>query len=292
MAPDVSIVILNFKVRDLVLRLLASIFEHTHGVTFEVIVVDNASNDGIAEAVRGQFPTVQTVVNSANLGFAAGCNVGGRLAKGRYLLLLNPDTELRTDAITKMIRFAEQHPQAGVVGPKIVNPDGTWQPSVRAFPSLLDQASIMLKLHHVWRGAPWLRRYFCDNLRVDTDQQVDQVVGASFLITPQARQSIGLLDERYFIWFEEVDYCKMVRNKGFEVWYTPQTEVVHYGGQSFGQVFAPRKQRYMDQSLIKYFQKHGRPISAAVVYLLHPVAMFLAWLIGTLGMRRKTYSYS
>lgn len=292
MTPDVSVVILNYKVRDLVLRLLTSLFEHTKGVSFEVIVVDNASNDGLGAALRAQFPEVQFIGHTRNLGFAAGCNSGARIARGRHILLLNPDTELREDAITALVRAADSHPDAGVVGAKIVNPDGSWQPSVRAFPRLIDQLSIMLKVHHLWRHAPWLQRYFCDRFNPERAQTVDQVIGAAFLITTEAHKRVGLLDERYFIWYEEVDYCRMVRDAGLNVWYIPEARVVHYGGQSFDQVFAVRKQRYMDESLAKYFAKQKQPIAALVVRLVHPLALALAWLVGVLRLRRKSYGYT
>lgn len=287
--PDVSIVILNYKVRDLVVRAVASVIRQTQGVSYEVVVVDNASNDGVGDAMRGQFPQVRVIENEQNLGFAGGCNVGIRVAAGRYVLLLNPDTELREDAITALVHFAEAHPKAGVVGPKITNPDGSWQPSVRAFPQWADQVSIMLKLHHVWRNMPWMRRYLCDGFDAARAQQVDQVIGAAFLMTPAARRMVPLLDERYFIWFEEVDYCKMVRNAGLEVWYTPETSVMHEGGQSFAQVFSARKQGYFNTSLSQYMRKHHGLLAWAGVWFFHPASMLLAWAIGVLKLRRKNY---
>ncbi len=287
---DVSIVIVNYKVRPLVERLLDSIYAHVRGVNFEVFVVDNASGDGIADAVRGRWPQVRVIANGDNRGFAAACNQGIREAMGRHVLLLNPDTELVEDCVTPLVRFADAHPQAGVVGCRILNPDRTLQPSVFAFPELASQIAVLFKLHHLFPQLPPVRRYFRRDFDYAKEQQADQVLGACFLMTRAALDMIGMLDERYFIWFEEVDYCRMSKNAGLEIWYTPQTQIIHHGGQSFAQVFAPRRQRFYDDSLAKYMRKHHGVAASLVIRTLHPFALALAYLVGMFGMRRKTYA--
>ncbi len=289
MPPDVSIVIVNYKVKPLVMRLLLSIRTHVRA-PHEVFVVDNASGDGIAKDIRRDFPDVRVISNADNRGFAAANNQAIRGEKGRHVLLLNPDTELIEDCVTPLVQFADAHPLAGVVGCRVLNPDRSLQHSVLAFPTLGSQVSIMLKLHHLFPNLPAVRHYLRRDFDYATTQRVDQVIGACFLMTRAALDNIGMLDERYFIWFEEVDYCRMAKNAGLEVWYTQQTQIVHHGGQSFSQVFAPRRQRYFDASLVKYMRKHHGAGAATVVRVLHPVALFLAWIVGMLGIKRPTYT--
>lgn len=289
MTVETTIVIVNYKVKPLVLRLLASIRQHVR-IPHEVFVVDNASADGIGEALRQGFPDVRFIGNTDNRGFAAACDQGIRAAAGRHVLLLNPDTELLEDAPAALVRFADAHPDAAVVGCRILNPDRTLQRSVLGFPRLMDQALILLKLHHLLPGLPPLRRYFRPDFDHATAQRVDQVSGACFLMTRAGLDRLGPLDERYFIWFEEVDWCRMAKDARLAVWYVPDVSVIHHGGQSFGQVFAPRRQRMFDRSLAAYMRKHHGPLAAAVVRLLHPAAMLLAWTVGLVGLKRRRYA--
>lgn len=289
MAPDVSIIIVNYKVKPLVLRLLLSIRTYIRS-PHEVFVVDNASGDGIAEDLLRDFPDVRVIANADNKGFAAANNQAIREAKGRHVLLLNPDTELIEDCVTPLVQFADAHPKAGVVGCRVLNPDRSLQPSVLAFPTLGSQVPIMLKLHHLFPTLPAVRRYLRRDFEYKKTQHVDQVIGACFLMTRAALDKIGFLDERYFIWFEEVDYCKMAKDAGLDVWYVTETTIIHHGGQSFAQVFAPHRQRYFDDSLAKYMAKHHGVGAAMVVRALHPLALLIAWVVGILDMKRSTYA--
>jgi hypothetical protein len=287
---DLTIVIVNYKVRDLVRRLLASIYGQVKGVSFEVFLVDNASGDGIAALCAREFPEVRVIQNERNLGFARANDQAIAAARGRHVLLLNPDTELREDAPSAMVAFADAHPDAAVVGCAIRNPDQSIQRSVLAFPTLASQAMILLKLHHLFPRSGALRRYFLPDFEYGKDARVDQVMGAAFLMTRSGLDRLGPLDERFFIWFEEVDWCKRAKDAGFDVWYLSGPSVVHHGAQSFGQVFAPRRQRYYDDSLATYFLKHEGRLAWLLVKALHPLAMALAWCVGLLGMRRKRYA--
>ncbi|PIY63269.1 hypothetical protein COY93_00510 [Candidatus Uhrbacteria bacterium CG_4_10_14_0_8_um_filter_58_22] len=276
---DLSVVILNWKVRELLRRCLTSVFEQTVGLSFEVIVVDNDSGDGSAEMVRREFPQVRMIENSGNLGFSAGNNPGIAVAGGEFVLLLNPDTELRSNALAGMVRVMRDRPDLGVLGPRLLNPDGSLQESVRAFPGTSDQAMIMLKLHRVFPKRASLRRYLCDDFDYSAAADVDQVMGAAFLTRRSVLDRIGPLDEDYFIWFEEVDFCRRVRAAGLRVGYTPEAEVVHWGGESFAQEMGPTKQRFWNASLRTYMRKHGSLMSRLMVTLLHPVSMALSWAV-------------
>ncbi|OGL72308.1 hypothetical protein A3D72_01400 [Candidatus Uhrbacteria bacterium RIFCSPHIGHO2_02_FULL_57_19] len=277
---DVSVIIVSWNTRELLGRCLKSLFEQTHGVSFEVFVVENASSDDSAEMVRSEFTQVNLIANDANLGFARANNQAIAEAKGECVLLLNPDTELIDDGISNLVAVARKHPEAGIVGGKILNPDRSIQASVRRFPTLCSQVLITLKFHHAFPDIPCLRRYFANDVNPESEQSADQVMGAFFLISRQALNIVGTLDERFFIWFEEVDYCKRVVNAGLKVLYTPVAQVVHHGGESFAQVFALKKQKMFNASLAKYMRKHFGRRAWLAIQILRPVSLLLAWFSG------------
>lgn len=277
---DVSIVIVNWNVKELLRRCLKSIYEHTHLVRFEVFVVDNASSDGSADMVQKEFPNVHLIENDENLGYARANNQAIVKTKSEYVLLLNPDTELINDGIANLVAVAREHSTAGVIGGTLLNPDMTLQASVRRFPTLSSQALIMLKLHNFFPGLPTFRKYFARDINPNQEQEVDQVMGAFFLISRRALEIVGTLDERFFIWFEEVDYCKRVKSAGLAVLYTPRARIIHHGGESFAQVFAPRRQKMLNDSLAKYMRKHHGRVAWLVIKILRPPSIVLAWLAG------------
>lgn len=276
--PDVSIIIVNWNVRDLLRRCLRSVFEYTQGVSYEVFVVDNDSKDDSVEMIRREFPKVDLIDNDENLGFARANNQAISRTVGDYVLLLNPDAELVDDGISNLVAAARKHPEAGVVGGKILNPDRTVQESVRRFPTLCSQALIMLKIHNFFPLIGCLRRYFARDFDPSCEQAVDQVMGSFFLIPRRAIEIVGVLDERFFIWFEEVDYCRRVQRAGMKILYTPEAQIIHHGGESFAQVFALKKQKMFNDSLAKYMRKHRGRAAWAAIQALRPASVFLAWL--------------
>ncbi len=284
---DVSIVIVNWKVKDLLRRCLASLYRETKGVEFETYVVDNDSRDGSVEMVAREFPQANIIANNRNVGFAAANNPAIASSRGDFVLLLNPDTELKDDAISAMVGYLRRNPHVGILGPNLANPDGTVQRSVRRFPTLASQALIMLKLHHLFGMAGSLGRYFAADFEYGKAAPVDQVMGAAFMVRRSVLEAIGGLDERFFIWFEEVDFCKRAKDAGFQVWYAPVATVVHHGGESFGQVFGPVKQRYFNASLLKYFRKHHGWAQAAALALLYPGSMALAWAVAAAAAAKR-----
>ena len=273
---DLSIVIVSWKVKKLLEECLNSIFNQTKEITYEVWVVDNFSQDGTVEMVKEKFPQVHLIANPKNLGFAKANNQAIRLAKGKFILLLNPDTKILDNALEKIVHFMEENPNCGVVGGKLLNPDGSLQPSVRRFPRFLDQALILLKIHHFLPNLPPLRAYLAKNFDYDKKQEVDQIMGAFFLIRREVIEEVGLLDENFWIWFEEVDYCQRVKKAGKKVCYCPQAKIIHYFGQSFKQRLSLDKQRIYNRSLSYYFKKHHSFINYLLINLLRPLSLFLA----------------
>jgi GT2 family glycosyltransferase len=177
------------------------------------------------------------------------------------------------------------HPEVGVCGPRLLNSDRTRQESVRRYPTFCSQALVMLKLHHALKNVGSLKRYFWTDFDYSKEQAVDQVMGAAFMIRGDVLEDIGALDEDYFIWFEEVDYCRRANRAGYKVLYTPRAEIVHHGGESFAQAFGPLKQRIYNRSMRIYMRKHHGRWPWFGLLLLHPLSMALAW--GVHLLKRK-----
>ncbi len=257
---DLSIITVNWKVADLVGELLGSIDANKEDLSLEIFVVDNDSRDGIEEVIakfrnRSGIP-ISLIRNSTNMGFAAANNIAIRRASGRYVALVNPDARATHGSLKAMVSWMDTHPDAGVVGPKLLNVDGSLQESIRRFPTLWDQTLILLKLQHVWPEAPAFKRYLARDADYTKEQDVDQVMGAAFFVRHDLFKKIGLLDEAFFIWFEEVDFCKRAKEAGLRVVYTPAASFIHRGGASFAKAMTFKKQKYFTNSMRIYFAKH------------------------------------
>lgn len=276
---DLSIIIVNWNVKDLLKKCLESIYRETKGASFEIFVVDNASTDGSVEMVKQNFSQVKLTVNNKNLGFATANNQAIKISRGKYVLLLNPDTELIEDAFSIMIRRMDKHEEIGVLGPELLNSDRSLQPSVRRFPTLLSQSLILLKMHRLLPNLKTFRKYFARDFDYSREQNVDQVMGACFMIRREALEKVGGLDENFYIWFEEVDYCKRIKDAGFSVVYTPKTKLIHLGGESFVKQLSLDKQKMFNKSSRYYFRKHHGILSWLWLWLINPKSLFLAWLV-------------
>jgi GT2 family glycosyltransferase len=283
---DLRIVIVSWNVEQLLDRCLRSLPNACRELEWDVVVVDNASRDGsvaLAERIANEGHIPLTVIaNADNRGFARACNQGIAGHDARFVLLLNPDTECPAGSLTELVRAGDRLPNAGILGPRLTYPDGRYQESVRRFPNVWNQLCILLRLHFL---APWLRtlrRYFWNDLDTAKEQPVEQVMGACFLIRSELIDEIGGLDERYFIWFEEVDYCRMAITRGWDVMYVPSTTIVHHGGRSFGQLFSSLKQRMFNASLLAYFRKWHPGSRAATIRAAMPFSMLIARMIDVL----------
>lgn len=266
---DLSIVIVSWNTRDLLAKCLASIYKYPFSGAFEVLVVDNASIDGSAEMVRHDYPKVSLFANTDNVGFAKANNQAIRHCTGNYILLLNPDTELKADALDQLVAFMEQTPRAGAAGSQLLNPDGTVQ--VSCHPELTLGREIW-RLLHLDQVVP-LAVYRQERWETDRAREVDIIQGASLILRKSALDQVGWLDEDYFIYTEEVDLCYRMKKAGWKLYWVPQSRVIHYGGQSTQQV--PRQMFLrLYQSRVLYFRKnHGRLTAASYKALLFLVAM-------------------
>jgi N-acetylglucosaminyl-diphospho-decaprenol L-rhamnosyltransferase len=250
---DLSIIIISWNVQHFLAACLDSIRANTHGVRYEVIVVDSASSDGSVALLRDQYAWVTTLPQAENVGFTKGNNLGLRVAQGRYLLLLNPDTEIIGDALGEMVRYMEAHPDVGIVGPHTLNTDGSTQSSRRRFPTLLTG---MFDATWLEPYAPrrLLDHYYARDLADGAVGDVDWVQGSALLTRRTIYEQIGGLDERYIMYSEELDWCKRIRMVGWRTVYLGTAHIVHHGGKSTEQVPA-FKHIYFQQSKLRYFAK-------------------------------------
>jgi GT2 family glycosyltransferase len=255
---DLSVVVVSFNGKDYLRRCLASLLEHTKGASFEAIVVDNASWDGSAQMVQDEFPQVVLIRLPVNVGFAAGCNRGIERAAGEFVLLLNPDTELAEDAFSPMVAYCRQNPSVGLLGPKLVNSDGSLQLSCRHFPShltsLFNRQSILTRL---LPGNPFSRRYLMTDWAHDRIVPVDWLSGACVMLRREMVERIGGMDEGYFMYIEDVDLCYRAHQAGYEVVYFPQVAVTHHIGRST-ETMPNRSIVQWHRSMWRYYRKHMR----------------------------------
>lgn len=225
---DLSILIVNWNTRELLAGCLHSVYADVGDLALEVVVVDNASRDGSAEMVREQFPQVRLIANHENVGFARANNQAVRESAGRYVVLLNSDTEVRPGAWAALVDFMDAHPEAGAAGPYLLNADGSLQPSCHP---VLTSGREFWRLLFLDRIAP---RAMYRMERWDTRQprQVEVIKGACLVLRRTALDQVGLLDERYFMYTEEMDLCYRISQAGWLLYWVPQARVVHYGGAS------------------------------------------------------------
>ncbi|HLD17688.1 MAG TPA: glycosyltransferase family 2 protein [Patescibacteria group bacterium] len=269
--PRLSIVIVNWNVRDVLEKNLEVLFAEPVLFEKEVIVIDNASNDGSSAMVREKFPNVRLIINDWNAGFAHAVNQGWRIAQGNVVLLLNPDMKIRPGSLQKTVEILEADQTIGILGGHLLNREGKTVPSVRHDPSLWDQLAIVLKLPHLFPKV--VDRYLAKDFPYAQSQDVEQVRGSYFAFRRGLSEIVGFFDERYFLWFEEVDFCKRVREKGLCVRYEASLEAEDLGSLSFRQVSVRRKQWLFSSSLTKYFFKWHPWWQGTLFWKLRPFAI-------------------
>ena len=288
---SLSIVIVNWNTRDLLFRCLVSVFANPPHTSFEVIVVDNASHDQSVEMVRQHFPQVRLIASDINAGFARSNNRGIAVSQGRYILLLNPDTEVPVSALSRMVQFMETHQQVGVIGPKLVNPDGSFQASYAKFPTLFSEFSLMIGLARRVLGP------YAPSPRPTPGEQprsVDWVAGAALMARRASLEQVGLLDEDYFLYSEETDWCWRFWQNGWQVWYLPDVSVMHIGGASSRQRSVNSYVRLYAAKVLFFSKSYGAIQARCLRFMFFSVsaARLLTWYIidrlaDQLGRKRK-----
>lgn len=251
---DLSIIIVNFNGGTEILRALSALRRVSAELRFEVRIVDNASTDGSAEKIAAGFPEFHIESAGKNLGFAAGCNHGLKHAIGRHFMLLNPDTEIRPGALRSLVEALDQHATWGIVGARMLTETGESYRAARRFPQPFDLFCECVKLNQLFPTNRWFSRYFYGNVAPEELDEVDQVEGSALMISGKVRAVVGDLDERFFVFFEEVDWCRRVRNAGYEIHVVQMAEIVHHRSTTMSK-FYRESRLYNAASACHFFEK-------------------------------------
>ena len=265
---DVTIIIVNWNTEKCLRDCLESLYFQTAGVDFEVIVIDNASSDNSTDMVNNEFPGVVLIQNSENKGFAAANNQGIAIAKGRYILLINSDTLIQDNAIEKVVKFSDSYDKAAVVACKILNPDKSLQPNCFMFPSILNLFLSTFYLCHLFPQNRFFGRERMSWWDWRDCREVDVITGCFMFVRREAINQVGMMDDSYFMYFEETDWCYRFKKAGWKILFTPDAEIVHLGGGSSKQVRSEMFQQHI-RSMLLFFKKHtgGRSYRLACVLL-------------------------
>lgn len=254
---DLSICIVTYQARDYLQACLRSIYQHTHGVDFEVVVVDNGSADGTAGMLGRDFPGVKLIQNDANLGFTRPANQAMQAAQGETVLLLNPDTLIDSDAFTLLVGFLQASLQVGIVGPKVLNPDGSLQkPCRRSEARPWDVLTYFLGLAERYPHDKRFSGYTMSYLDEDGIHEAQGVSGSCMLIRRAVLEQVGYFDERFFAYQEDADFCLRARQAGWKVYYYPIARVTHFGGHGGSRVEPYRSIWAWHKSYFLYYRKH------------------------------------
>lgn len=291
---DISIIVVSLNTKDLLLDCLASVFETIKGILFEVWVVDNNSTDGTAEAIRERYPAVNIIKNKENVGFAAANNQAFRQINGDYALLLNTDTVLTNGSVKELYDFMEANPEAGMACGQLLNQDGSKQNSIANFPTMLTffcNETILRTL--MPKKFPSKRREYLSPLKVDS------CIGACLIVRKDAMDGIGLLDERYFFFFEETDWAYRMKLGGWAIYFVPTAKIFHAQGMTVGSSLNSRIMFYRSRYLFfkKWYSK-SYPLFYLVIFLrlLTNILLSFTGLLFTLGfknsIRKKAIVYA
>ena len=290
---ELSIIIVSWNVKSLLrdcLNSLSRAIAAAPDLSTEVIVVDSASSDGSPDMVRQEFPWVRLIASEKNLGYAGGNNRGIDTARGRFFFLLNPDTVVHPDILHQLVDFMDRHPQSGAVGPQLLWPDGSIQSSRRRFPTLGSLFWESTLLGQWFPNNRYIRDYHCAGQTPDQPQLVDWVVGAAIFIRRDAWQQVGPIDEDYFMYFEETDWCRRAAEIGWLTYYLPGARLIHFEGKSSEQVIAARTIRFQ-RSKLRYTRKYFGATWTAVLRVFLWITFAIQWLEETvkwlLGHKRN-----
>jgi GT2 family glycosyltransferase len=282
MPPLVSILLVNYNGIDVVLDCLRSLQQHLHTVSYEVIVVDNNSQDGSPDLIAQQFPQVRLLRLPENLGFGAGNNAAAKIARGEFLLLLNTDTQLISDILPSLVGVMKERPEVGIVGPKLLNPDGSlqlstaWEIGIRGEYKTLQQ--------HRQYASPKSKAAIMQ--RFEVAREVDVVVGAALFIRRAVFDQLNGFDEHFFMYCEESDLCQRAREWGWKVLYTPDVALIHVRGHSITKLSDRMAIEYR-RSQLYYYQKHRPQWEQAVLRFYLLMKFSLAWLRSPSPLNRR-----
>lgn len=275
--PDISIVIVSWNVRELLRANLQRLLSLNSPYRSEIFVVDNDSHDGTAYMVRNEFPSVHLITNNWDAGFAGPNNQALRLAKGKVVILLNPDMLVEEGALEKTYDKLMTEKDIGVLGIKLLNKEGQPIGSVRRYPDFLSQLAIILKIGHLFPAV--LDHYLYKDFDYSKSQDVDQVRGSFFAFRRELLDTVGYLDAGYHIWFEEVDYCLRAKQHGMRIHYFADAVARDYVGKGVAQMKHLEKQQIFTASMVRYFKKWKPWWQTALLMAARPFGLFAAFLM-------------
>jgi GT2 family glycosyltransferase len=269
---DVSIIIVNWNTRDILRDCLSSVYDQTHGIFFELTVIDNASSDGSAAMVQNEFPDVILIKNIENVGFAAANNQGMRISKGRYVLLLNPDTIVLEEAIQKTISFSDNHPDIGVLGCQVWLNEHEIQQTCFSFPTLFSLTLQQAGLQRIFSNSKFIARSNYGWWERLNQMDVEVVSGMYMLVKREAIDQVGLMDEDYFVYAEETDWCYRFWKAGWRCVFTPEARIIHLdgGSKSTGQI-SIKMYVQMQKSMLIFFKKqrgYGSWVYLKIIFII------------------------
>ncbi len=277
---DLSVTIVNYNTKDLLKQCIKSIYNTTKEITFEIIVVDNASTDGSVEMLKKEFPDVKVIANKENLFFTRAHNQALRISKGRYLMILNSDTVILDGAFDKIVKFMDEHPECGACGPKLVGPDMKHQWSGEKFPTLLYAFFDVLLLNTIFPKNPVKSKRLQRTWNRNTTTEVDTVSGACMLVRKNVIDKVGILDENFLSYWEEIDWCKRIKDNGWKIFFISDAVIIHFWEISMNKHGKEKKERIFYNSMLYYYKKHfGSIISfllkTILILFTKPVLKFL-----------------
>ncbi|MDH4266280.1 MAG: glycosyltransferase family 2 protein [Deltaproteobacteria bacterium] len=261
---DLSIIVINYNSSNFVLSCLASLKEGLRANRYEIILVDNGSIDGSCRLIREKFPGLYLIENAENLGFARAVNQGFKKTRGKYLLILNPDVTLIAGSVEKAINFLDGYPEVGLLLPKLINPDGSLQFSCRTFYDFSILLFRRTPLGKIFPSHPVIRKHFMMDWKHERVREVDWGLGACMFVRREAIKGKNIFDDRFFLYFEDVDFCFRLKKEGWKVVYYPEAVMVHTHVRQSAKGYFNRPKWEHFKSLIKFYFKHRRfspPIS-------------------------------
>jgi GT2 family glycosyltransferase len=264
---DLSIIIVNWNAQDLLAKCLHCVEATVKNVSYETIVIDNNSTDGSQEMIRRDFPNVTLIANTENAGFARANNQGMEISQGRYTLLLNSDAFVKDETIDRMVAFMDEHPEAGMSGCQLLYEDSRLQPSCYSFPSLTTEFYTALQLDKLFAKNREFGKYLMSYWDFNDVREVDAIMGAFMLVRKMAVDQVGMMDDSYFMYSEEMDWCFRFKKRGWKTLYNPYVQTVHlWGGSSKRMKVEMFLQLY--RSKVEFFRKNYGPLSASGLKLI------------------------
>ena len=260
---DLSICILTWNQPDLLPRCVASCVAEIERerIAAEIMLVDNASSDGSPQKVANATPLVRLIRNQRNLGFSEANNIAIRMSGGKYVLILNDDTEFRPGSLGLLLHVLDADPTIGAVGPKFLNPDGSWQRAnaPKRLPRLPGIVSELLRLDSILEKLPLTRDLLTNRRNAERGGEAEQIDGACLLARREALDAVGLFDEEFYFLFEDSDLCYRLKKAGWRLWYSAEAQIIHHGAASFKKVVRAQRAAMYFEGLIRYFRKHSSP---------------------------------